>query len=286
MLFFCDCILIAAAFPFRALPLNGYCAYAACDRLICAGLPFIFASFTCSIIYADLATCLLPDVACCCSLLLMISLWCLVSPPPPWLPAPCRTYAAVAGNSCVHVCVSNCKTGFGAARFVPAPGHIQDTWQLLLYANVSNATHNLNVMPQLRPNRRFQCPSVPNPDSRIPFPTQLGLTLLKTKFVCSSPQSGSLKVQAASGYMFKLQGAKRQGRGREGGGEAARVRLGWPCAMSWRGSMRKSQSRVLSEACREHRKYDNIVNMPSFGQPGCPLTRQFLYSPPAELTHC
>lgn len=74
--FFCDCILIAAALPFRALLLNGYCAYAACDRPICAGLPFIFASFTCSIIYADFATCLLPDVACCCcSLLLMISLW-------------------------------------------------------------------------------------------------------------------------------------------------------------------------------------------------------------------
>lgn len=33
---------------------------------------------------------------------------------------------------------------------------------------------------------------------------------MKTKFVCSSPQSGSLKVQAASGYMFKLQGAVRQ----------------------------------------------------------------------------
>lgn len=166
--------MIAATLPFRALLLNGYCAYAACDRPICAGLPFIFASFTCSIIYADLATCLLPDVACCCcSLLLMISLWWLVSPPSPpsaCLPASCRTYAAVAGNSCVHVCVSNCKTGFGAAGFVLARGHIQDTWQLLLYANVSNATHNLNVMPQLRPNRRFQCPSVPNPDSRIPFP--------------------------------------------------------------------------------------------------------------------
>lgn len=59
------------------------------------------------------------------------------------------------------------------------------------------------------------------------FPVR-SLTLLKTKFVCSSPQSGSLKVQAASGYMFKLQGAVRQEEGE--GKETARVRLGWPCA--------------------------------------------------------
>lgn len=108
------------------------------------------------------------------------------------------------------------------------------------------------------------------------FPVR-SLTLLKTKFVCSSPQSGSLKVQAASGYMFKLQGAVRQ---EEGGGERdseGPLRLAMRAILG--GSMRKSQSRVLSEACREHRKYDNIVNMPSFGQPGCPLTRQFLLYP-------
>lgn len=105
------------------------------------------------------------------------------------------------------------------------------------------------------------------------------LTLLKTKFVCSSPQSGSLKVQAALGYMFKLQGAVRQEeRKGEGRGSEGPLRLAMRAILG--GSMRKSQSRVLSEACREHRKYDNIVNtMPSFGQPGCPLTRQFLLYP-------
>lgn len=143
--------------------------------------------------------------SCCCSLLLMISLWYCLPCSPFYSPS---LHAGLMLSSCrcsraqgrhrhryrlqatrVHVCVSNCKTGFGSG-FVLLLRYedIQDTWQLLLCGNVYNATHNLNAMPQLMPNRRFQCQS--RLQCRIPIQGFLplrSLTLLKTKFVCTSP---------------------------------------------------------------------------------------------------
>lgn len=179
--------------------------YCACP----ASLPF--ASFTCSIIYADLAICFLPAARC---------FWWFR--PASFLRAGLmlssnRRSRAQSGHSYwsrfrsrLHpVGASTCAFPTVKQDLVLGSSgrheHIQHTWQLMLNANVYIATWNLNVQ-LVRPNRLFQSGApVPNPASRVPARCRR-LTLLKTKFVYS-PQSDSLKVSAppASGKSRKGQ---------------------------------------------------------------------------------